>query len=69
VARGKFRKIYLNAILKSLSRAKRPLTTNQISDRLGISWGTAEKYLQYLHTEGYLKKEYLGNRIYWKANR
>lgn len=52
-------------IINLLYVACRPLTTKQISEKLGIAWKTAKDNLASLHNKGYVNMEDLNNRIYW----
>jgi Mn-dependent DtxR family transcriptional regulator len=58
--------VYEQAILRLLKTARRPLTTSQVAEKLGISWETAKKYLGVLHQSRYVSMKHEGNRIYWK---
>jgi len=58
--------VYEQAIIRLLKIARRPLTTTQVTEKLGISWETAKKYLEVLHDKRYISKNTEGNRIYWK---
>jgi Mn-dependent DtxR family transcriptional regulator len=53
-------------ILNTLYQAKRPLSTNQISERIGVSWQTTNKYLSSLHQSGYLRKKREGRGTKWR---
>lgn len=53
-------------ILNLLYAARRPLTTKQTSDKLGIAWLTAKNNLSNLHKKKYVRKNKDGNRIYWR---
>jgi len=59
--------VYEQAILRLLKTARRPLTTSQVADKLGISWETAKKYLVELHHNRHVTMKHEGNRIYWKT--
>jgi Mn-dependent DtxR family transcriptional regulator len=52
-------------IINLLYVAHRPLTTKQISEKLGVAWKTAKDNLMSLHKKGYVNMEDLENRIYW----
>ncbi|MEA3329231.1 MAG: HTH domain-containing protein [Nanoarchaeota archaeon] len=52
-------------ILKFLYRYKVSFPTNYIAKRVGISWATAENYLEILENEGYvISEERLGKTMY-----
>jgi DNA-binding transcriptional regulator GbsR (MarR family) len=53
------------SILYLLYKARRELTTSQIAEKLGISWGRAMGYLNQLCEETYILKRKQGNRTYW----
>jgi Mn-dependent DtxR family transcriptional regulator len=52
-------------IINLLYVAHRPLTTKQISEKLGIAWKTAKDNLTNLYKNKYVDMEDLDNRIYW----
>ena len=52
-------------IINLLYVARRPLTTKQVSEKLGIAWQTAKDSLASLHKKNYVNMEDKGNRIYW----
>lgn len=59
--------IYEKHIKKVLSRARRPLTTNQLAEKAGVTWKTAKKYAARLNRNGKIKKKRISkNRVYWK---
>lgn len=58
--------VYEQAILRLLKTARRPLTTSQVAEKLGISWETAKKYLEVLHQGQFVSMKHEGNRVYWK---
>jgi len=52
-------------IINLLYVARRPLTTKQVSEKLGIAWQTAKDNLKNLREKGYVDMEDRGNRNYW----
>lgn len=52
-------------IINLLYVARRPLTTKQVSGKLGIAWQTAKDNLVSLRKKGYVNMRDEGNRIYW----
>lgn len=52
-------------IINLLYVARRPLTTKQVSDKLGIAWQTAKDNLMSLHEKDYINREEDVNRTYW----
>jgi response regulator of citrate/malate metabolism len=58
--------VYEQAIIRLLKTARRPLTTTQVTEKIGISWETAKKYLDILNRKRLISKKTEGNRIYWK---
>lgn len=56
---------YEKAILRELLRAKRPLTTNQVADRVDFAWQTTKKYLDRLWEEEYVGSQSAGRTIEW----
>ena len=55
-------------ILADLHRARRPLTTKQISDRTGISWITVKTELGRLQEERKISVKREGSRLYWETS-
>lgn len=53
------------SILYLLYKARRELTTSQIAEKLGLSWGSAMGYLDILCEETYILKRKQGKRTYW----
>lgn len=56
------------AILKVLFQLHGWVNTNQIADRVGIAWQTAENHLDKLNNFGYVVKGKKGTSFYWRAN-
>lgn len=52
-------------IINLLYVAGRPLTTKQVSEKLGIAWKTAKDNLVSLRKKGYVNMEDQESRIYW----
>lgn len=52
-------------IINTLYVARRPLTTKQVSEKLGIAWQTAKDNLICLKEKGYVNMENKSNRTYW----
>jgi Mn-dependent DtxR family transcriptional regulator len=52
-------------IVNLLYVARRPLTTKQVSEKLGIAWQTAKDNLTSLRKNGYVNMEERGNRTNW----
>jgi len=55
-------------ILADLHRARRPLTTKQISDRIGISWITVKAELAKLQEERKISVKRERSRLYWETS-
>jgi len=55
------------AILKVLHENKRPLTISKVARLAGISWNTAEKYLDEFHDREWIVKYQKGERHYYSA--
>ncbi|MFH2024068.1 MAG: winged helix-turn-helix transcriptional regulator [Candidatus Micrarchaeota archaeon] len=64
---------YDRAVLNVLLRAGHMMTTNDIAERAGMSWNTADKSLNYLYRYGLVLRSVRGSRIkrvtYWRINR
>lgn len=54
-------------ILKVLLEHNYYLTTTQVADLAGISWNTAQSYLEILYSYGWINKQNRGTRVLWKA--
>lgn len=54
-------------ILKVLLEHNYYLTTTQVADLAGISWNTAQSYLETLYGYGWINKQKRGTRVLWKA--
>ena len=52
-------------IINLLYVARRPLTTKQVSEKLGIAWQTAKDNLLCLNKKGYVNRKEESNRTYW----
>lgn len=52
-------------IINLLYVARRPLTTKQVSEKLGIAWQTAKDNLLALYEKSYVNTDDRGNRTYW----
>lgn len=52
-------------IINLLYVARRPLTTRQVSEKLGVAWQTAKDNLTSLKKKCYVDMEDRGNRNYW----
>lgn len=56
------------AIIRTLYRAARPISTNQVAKKSEMSWNTADKYLKRLQTAGKVemaKKGEKGTKKVW----
>ena len=53
-------------ILLYLIRARRPLTTLQISKQTKLSWSTVKKYVHSLNRKKKIQKNKLSNKTYWE---
>ncbi len=47
---------YERLILSLLVRQRRPMSTKEISEEMGISWVTARKWLRSLKEKGFVKE-------------
>lgn len=52
-------------IINLLYVARRPLTTKQVSEKLGVAWQTAKDNLMSLYEKGYVNRKEEANRTYW----
>lgn len=43
------------------------MTTARVAEKAGISWNTAESYLQAFHNLRWVSKKTSGRTVYWKA--
>jgi len=57
--------IYDRAILESMWKAQRKLTTKQIAERLGITWKTAKNHLKDLEKKKLITHDEMSNKTYW----
>ncbi len=54
------------AVINVMRRTQRPLTTNQIAEKSGMVWQTADKALKKLFDRGYVKRgRTVGGVTYW----
>ena len=58
---------YEERIIRVLLKARRRLTTSQVSRFSGISHATAKSYLEKLKNWGFVTCKKSGNRTYWEA--
>lgn len=56
-------------ILKTLLEHNYYLSTTQVAEITGISWNTADKYLEQFWKCCWIEKVKRGNRNYWRAYR
>lgn len=56
------------AILRFLFRHRNWATTNNIAERSGIAWATANDHLKDLARHGYVVRGQKGELFYWKVN-
>lgn len=52
-------------IMAELYYARRPLTTNEVAEKSGMSWQTAKKHLEQMRKRGLLSRGKKGSAIYW----
>jgi len=52
-------------IINTLYVARRPLTTKQVSEKLGVAWQTAKDNLLALYEKSYVNRKEESNRTYW----
>ncbi len=57
---------YEARILIVLVKCPKYWNTSEISKQTKISWNTAEKYLEEMHSRGWIEKKGR-SKIYWKA--
>lgn len=57
--------IFDKKILIFLYNSRIERSTSEIANELGMSWATANKYLNILCDEAHLVKRQEGNRVYW----
>ena len=53
-------------VLDSLNACRRPLNTNQVSERSDMSWQTAKKYLDRLYDKKFVRKQKMDEMTYWR---
>ncbi|MBS3138910.1 DeoR family transcriptional regulator [Candidatus Woesearchaeota archaeon] len=63
------REYRLKAVMEFLARQRRYVTINEVAEGIGMSWNTAEKDLNYLKHEGYVKSFGSGSRRYFRIRR
>jgi predicted transcriptional regulator len=57
---------YEARILIVLIKTPKYWNTTEIAKKTGISWNTAEKYLDEMHNRGWIEKKGQ-SKVYWKA--
>ncbi|MFB6295130.1 MAG: hypothetical protein ABEI97_05190 [Candidatus Nanohaloarchaea archaeon] len=57
----------MSEVVRVLERAERPLSTNEVADRVDIDWHTAKKRLDTLVDDGAVHRSEVSNRLtlYW----
>jgi len=53
-------------IVRVLNATRRPMNTNQIAERSDMSWQTAKKWLEELHSKKYVIYRSESGGTYWR---
>lgn len=65
-------KAVLNDLLETLSESDHPLSTREVSQKAGVDWGTAKKYLSFIQKFseiGRLTNTRKGGAVLWKLEK